>query len=250
VRLFNRSVLTYLFSFWGCFGLYGFFLCTPLLRSDYFYTGGDGSMTFYCPSNGGTTKGSSYPRSELRQLCNPSNDNDNWHIDGKHIMKATLKVDRAKTAASKVVVLQIHAFDAPPLIKIQWESSGTIYALYKENKDGDDAPKVTLGSVGYGRFDMEIHVDDGDLLVYLDGEKKLDVDVSKYWGSFTNYFKAGNYLQANSGDQYSTVRFYSLEVTGEGSCSEDPQSRAANTSSAMSTIVSLFALLLCILVQL
>jgi len=101
-------------------------------------------MTFYCPSNGGTTSGSSYPRSELRQLCNPGDDNYNWHISDKNVMKARLKVDRAKTDANKVIVLQIHAFDAPPLIKIQWESNGNIYALYKKNRNGDDAPKVCI----------------------------------------------------------------------------------------------------------
>jgi len=57
--------------------------------------------------------------------------------------------------------------------------------------------------------------------VYLNGAKKLDVDVGGYWSSFTNYFKAGSYLQANSGGQFATVRFYELDITSQGPCEED-----------------------------
>ena len=35
---------------------------------DWFYTGADGAMVFWCPVIGGTTLNSSYPRSELREM--------------------------------------------------------------------------------------------------------------------------------------------------------------------------------------
>ncbi len=55
----------------------------------YFYTATDGAMTFWCPVNGGTTSGSSYPRSELRELLNTNNDNINWNSAiGIHTMDA------------------------------------------------------------------------------------------------------------------------------------------------------------------
>ncbi len=51
-------------------------------QSQYFYTDkDDGSMTFYCPANGGTTPGTSYPRSELRHNCQPGNDHINWGVN-------------------------------------------------------------------------------------------------------------------------------------------------------------------------
>src|SRR5689334_23501229 len=46
-------------------------------NASFFFTGPDGAMVFWCPVTGGTTSGSSYPRSELRELINPSDDNVN-----------------------------------------------------------------------------------------------------------------------------------------------------------------------------
>src|ERR1700693_1402759 len=39
-------------------------------NAPYFYTGSDGAMVFWAPINGATTSGTTFPRSELRELIN------------------------------------------------------------------------------------------------------------------------------------------------------------------------------------
>mmetsp|Transcript_21855 Transcript_21855/g.24397 ORF Transcript_21855/g.24397 Transcript_21855/m.24397 type:complete len:178 (+) Transcript_21855:251-784(+) len=177
-------------------------------------------MTFWTPAYGGHTPNTEYPRSELRQRCNPSSDDYNWKIADRNTMKATLRADKNVTA-EKTVVLQIHSYNGPPLIKVEWTSKGDLYALYKKNHAGDDAPKVLLGKVGNDKFDFEINVDAGILETYLNGNRTLQVDVSSYWSDYTNFFKAGNYLQSNTGDQYSIIHFYALAITNTGNCAKD-----------------------------
>jgi hypothetical protein len=71
--------------------------------SAYFYTGEDGSMIFWAPVNGGTTSGSSYPRSELRELINPEDDNTNWIGDGTHTLDAQVKVLQVPSTGKVII---------------------------------------------------------------------------------------------------------------------------------------------------
>src|SRR6266487_2439845 len=66
-------------------------LTTGYINS-YFYTGADGAMVFWCPVTGGTTPGSDFPRSELRELLVPGNEYGNWTGYGTHILNAQCKV--------------------------------------------------------------------------------------------------------------------------------------------------------------
>src|SRR5206468_4514274 len=60
-------------------------------NASYFYTASDGAMLFWCPVDGATTSGSSYPRSELREMLNPSSTSVNWMGYGTHILSAQCK---------------------------------------------------------------------------------------------------------------------------------------------------------------
>jgi|GEM_PF-1474997 len=76
--------------------------------NNFFYTGGDGAMTFWVPDNGAMTGGSSHPRSELRELLNPSNSGLNWTVYGTHILNAQCKVLQVPSDTGKVCIGQIH----------------------------------------------------------------------------------------------------------------------------------------------
>src|SRR5918995_7031556 len=62
-------------------------------NSKYFYTGSDGAMVFYAPVDGATTKGSSYARSELREMN--GSEKAAWDLSKGGFMSATLEVDAA-----------------------------------------------------------------------------------------------------------------------------------------------------------
>ena len=70
--------------------------------SEYFYTNATTSaMTFWCPENGAHTSGSSYPRSELRQI-------PNWHFKGHSQLNVTMSVLKLPTGGS-ITIGQVHA---------------------------------------------------------------------------------------------------------------------------------------------
>ena len=71
--------------------------------SAYFYTDpADNGMTFWCPENGATTGGSSFPRSELREEF------DFDLSPGRHVLNATVAVLSANSSKASVTIGQAH----------------------------------------------------------------------------------------------------------------------------------------------
>jgi hypothetical protein len=191
----------------------------------YFYTAADGAMAFWCPVNGGTTSGSSFPRSELRELLDPSNDNVNWKGFGLNSLNAQCKVGQVPSTG-KTVIGQIHSFtgNAYPLIKLQF-NNGIVEALVKESPNSDTDSHFTFGNIGLGKLiTYEIKLTDGLLSMTVNGTNQ-SVNVFKTdpaWTNQTLYYKAGDYCQDNSGtsSEGAAVAFYYLNVvhssTGSG----------------------------------
>jgi len=225
-------------------------------ESSYFYTDSDGSMTFYVKGNGGTTSGSSYPRSELRSLCNPDNskaDRYNWKASssgGYHYVDGKYKIGKLDSSSRKVVIQQIHAYDAPPLVKIQYQS-GKVYALVKTDSSGNNEDKFTIGEVDqYTQFSLKTVMSSGYLKLYFNGSQKKSIKVRDYWSGYTNYFKAGNYLQSSSSSAYAYIHLYYLKVfVKSGKCVYDSSftyaddAETSGNTAIAATAVSIVALL-------
>ena len=181
--------------------------------SEFFYTGSDGAMTFWCPVTGGTTPNSQYPRSELRELIDPRSSSRNWSLNGTHILRAGCKVLQAPSGG-KVIIGQIHGYDAPPLIKLQWDD-GVVFALFKNSPSGSDV-KHSLGAIGLGqRFDYEIRVVDGLASVSANGTTRNYDFRGTDWMTNAFYYKAGAYVQDNAGpvEEGGRVAFYALTAS-------------------------------------
>ena len=82
-------------------------------HSKYFVTANDGAMVFNAPVNGATTSGSSYARSELREMNGA--DRAAWNLSTGGFMAATLEVDQVPTKTDgtqgRIIVGQIHGQD-------------------------------------------------------------------------------------------------------------------------------------------
>lgn len=207
----------------------------------------DPSIVFFTYPDVSTTN-SSYSRTELRELINPSNSKDNWTLLEGGEMTGTLKVESVSENNNsssedyhRVIVMQIHGiiseddmdaygFDGnngPPLIKIYWKD-GYIWchkkSLVDETTDGFDLYgvydgtwadiKVNLGYVGNDIFDFRITASDARLEVQLNDEDPYvyeDVSLNKW--PFENYFKAGNYLTSTDSSAFSYVKYYNLNVS-------------------------------------
>lgn len=117
----------------------------PLQLTDYasgwFRMGSSGrTLEFWAPVSGAVTSGSHYPRSELREMRDPGDDNANWTTAGHSALKAKCLVRQVPTSTGKVVVGQIHGFQARPLVKLVYRYSatgrtGSIYALVEVSPD-------------------------------------------------------------------------------------------------------------------
>ncbi|MBO3099479.1 polysaccharide lyase family 7 protein [Gelidibacter pelagius] len=206
----------------------------------------DASIVFYAYPDISTTN-SSYSRTELRELINPSNSRENWNLSEGGTMKGRLKVDsisentKSSVKYHSVIVMQIHGIisiedmqlhgfssnNGPPLLKMYWKD-GYLWAhkksLVNEDTQGDDLLNVTsstwtdikhnFGYVGFEPFDFKITASTGRLELQLnDAPPFIYEDVSLAKWPFENYFKAGNYLVTTDADAFAYIKYYSLNVT-------------------------------------
>lgn len=207
----------------------------------------DTSLVFYTIP-GATTANSSYPRTELRELIDPSSARVNWSLEDGGILEGDLKVDSISRDMEdtsreyhRSIVMQIHGIiseedmalygfssnNGPPLIKMYWKD-GTIWShkksLVDETTEGSDLlqvddniwtdEKVAMGYVGFEPFHLKIVATDGRLEIILNAQETLvyeDISLAKW--PFLNYFKAGNYLQTTAVGSFATVKYYDLTIT-------------------------------------
>ncbi|WP_201864064.1 polysaccharide lyase family 7 protein [Microvirga soli] len=208
-------------------------------NSKYFYTGSDGAMVFYAPVDGATTKGSSYARSELREMN--ASEKAAWDLSKGGFMGATLEVDAAPNrdgVGGRLVVGQIHGQD-DELVRLYWEN-GTVYFVNDQAGASNSETKFTLKDSGGATPDVSLNEKfsytinaKGSTLevdVYADGKVyESSTTINSVWQSDTFYFKAGAYLGANesNGSGAGQASFYALDVNHDGkvmtpSTSSDP----------------------------
>jgi hypothetical protein len=199
-----------------------------------FYTAADGSMTFWCPVNGVTTSGSSYPRSELREEINGLADDDAYWTIGQFPVSeltATLEVQQYPNDQSKqrVIIGQIHA-SGFPVLKLVYEHDkgyGMIVAQVNTNiPTADDEKDVTVAS-GVAdlttntvfSYDIKTVVSNGIATLYVSVNNYAPTGiVETAWINGSNnglYFKAGDYCQESGTNSTlgGKVAFYALSVT-------------------------------------
>lgn len=212
------------------------------LSNDWFHMASDGAMEFVVPTDGARTSGSSYPRSELREMV-PGGSEISWTVAQGGTLSAALAVVEMPVSSdpaghpARIVVGQIHGPD-DELCRLYFEDdkAGGYRLVFHDDqalKPGttstytetefvlkDASGKVAKLALGQ-RFSYEIKVAGGSLTVtaVVDGVTYRAVDpISKFWPGKALYFKAGLYSGVGkSGSGAGTVgtgrgiaRFYSL----------------------------------------
>ncbi|WP_321828202.1 polysaccharide lyase family 7 protein [Maribacter dokdonensis] len=204
-----------------------------------------GALTFYAYPTSATTANTKYSRSELREQMVPGDDNVNWTFKQGGNLKAKLSVDEVSRGKNgkyhKVIILQIHGRltneqkeligqkdnNAPPVLKIYWQNGkirvktkklkfadvNSVGILHEEAWTDDEGFNFEQ-EVGFGKFQIEVKVTDGKMVVSLNNTEFAVYDDfnMKRWGVFENYFKAGNYFQSRDEGSFAKVSFYDLEV--------------------------------------
>ncbi|HEY0816463.1 MAG TPA: polysaccharide lyase family 7 protein [Pseudonocardia sp.] len=165
-------------------------------------------LVFTANAGGVTTSGSSYPRSELREM--DGGKQADWsNTRGTHTLTVRQAVTALPKAKPEVVTAQIHD-SADDVMEIRLEGSRLIAEYNDGRTDITLDPSYSLGDI----YDLKIVAADGRVRVFYNGTKKVDVALrGSGW-----YFKSGSYVQSNTskGDKagaVATVVIYQLRVT-------------------------------------
>jgi len=165
-------------------------------------------VVFRAECGGRTTKGSSYPRSELREMTLQSDRRAAWSTDGEsHQLSMKLAINRTPPKKKHVVCAQIHdAQDDVMMIRLEGPK-----LFIERNSTGDVMldRNYQLGAT----FDLKIRAGEGKIRVWHNDELKMDWPVSRTGC----YFKAGCYTQSNPSkgdaqDAYGEVMIFRLEL--------------------------------------
>jgi poly(beta-D-mannuronate) lyase len=169
------------------------------------------AVVFKANCGGVTTKGSTYPRSELREKINGKL--AAWSsLTGTHVMELIVSIHKVPAVKPEVVIAQIHDANSDVIeIKLSSKSKNKLY-VHTDNENFDLDSNYNMGN----EFTLKILVKEGLAHIYFNGE-----DTAKHSipiNSEGNYFKAGNYVQSNCSkgdhhDDYAEVWIHSLKVT-------------------------------------
>lgn len=169
------------------------------------------SVTFRAPVKGVTTPGSTYPRSELREMANNGANNASWSSTlGTHRITATEAFTALPKVKPHLVGLQVRDAN-DDLSAFRLEGSN----LYITDGNNSHYKLVTdLYTLGT-RFEAKFEVSGGMIRAYYNGV--LQATLLKVFTG--GYFKAGAYTQANctnsspcSSDNYGSTAIYKLTL--------------------------------------
>jgi hypothetical protein len=190
----------------------------PTLRtysSEFFYTDTDGAMVFWCPVIGAWTSGATAPRTELRELIDGNDSAVNWTAAGTHVLRAQCRVTQLPDTGA-VIIGQVHGYPAQRLVKVQYDA-GRVQAYIRNSLTLSGDTKFSWGVSPGALIDYEIKVVDGVATITVNGIPfSHNFGLSDpAWLTTTFYFKAGAYLQDNSGPvtEGGRVSFYQVSVT-------------------------------------
>jgi hypothetical protein len=182
-----------------------------IFSNQYFrLTGDKRGVIFNAPVGGAHTSGSSYPRSELREMTSGGKNKAAWsNKSGVHTLTIRQAITHLPVVKPEVVAGQIHDGE-DDVIQIRltskrlevWWNDGKNRALLDAN--------YTIGKT----HDLKIEAANSRIKVWYNNAQKADIALSgSGW-----YFKAGCYTQSNtskgdSASAYGEVIIYSLGLS-------------------------------------
>jgi len=171
----------------------------------YLYQGSSNYMTFRMNGD--------HKRSELRQIIEWKTSTTSW----KKMIGEVKLFYPSTESLNQYTFMQIHDSDGinKPLIRLVWYRSRSgkddhLWAILRISTNPNDSPQYfDLGQRPDGFFKAEIKVKNNILKVKINSVTKVNEDVS-YWSAFSNYFKAGVYLQddGTAKVQFRTLKYY------------------------------------------
>ncbi|MDT7601614.1 MAG: hypothetical protein QOK26_3691 [Pseudonocardiales bacterium] len=175
-----------------------------------------GSLTFWAPVVGATTKNSDHPRTELDSL-------NNFEAGtGPHTLTASLAVTQVPSDTKDIIIGQIHGADSissVPYVMLHYQA-GAIRVVVKKAQDSEDGQTYQLisGIPLGGRFDFTISdVGNGGMVfsaTYGGQTKRVTAPIPATFQGETVRFQVGDYqVSKNSEDPADggRVTYYAID---------------------------------------
>ena len=176
----------------------------------WFQVHSSGGVQFRARVDGATTRNSSFPRSELRQM--DGRELAAWSLKEEHRLEAELACTASPVAKPQVSLIQIHGGD-----------DDVLQVLYDGTREGGaityrefgTTKEVLLQPYQLGqRFLLRVEVRSGKVAVAVEGGQRAEFSVDDE----SCYWKAGAYVQSNPSkgdkpDAFGEVVIYSLRVS-------------------------------------
>ncbi|CAI8722521.1 Alginate lyase [Pseudomonas sp. IT-P253] len=188
---------------------------------DQYFHSDTGTLFFWTPVTGSKTVNAKYPRTELRETYSNGTLHNWLYPEADNSLHATLAVNQVPSSG-KIVIGQIHAYNSQkPLVKVEYQyktttQTGNIVAKVRMHPDDDEGRVITIATgVKLGQeFSYLIHLSPGGALGISAAGYQWDTDISTTWRDKPLYFKAGVYVQDNTGytSEGGQVTFSTLDI--------------------------------------
>jgi hypothetical protein len=173
---------------------------------DQYFHSDTGTLFFWTPVTGSKTENAIYPRTELRETYSNGTLHNWYYPDADNRLHATLAVSQVPSSG-KIVIGQIHAYKSQrPMVKLEYQyktSSETGNLVIKVRMHPDDAESRVITLATGIRLDREfnylIHLSPGGALGVSAAGYQWNTNISASWRDKPLYFKAGAYVQDNTG---------------------------------------------------
>jgi len=165
------------------------------------------AVQFTVPVDGSVQPGSTYPRSELREMKRGGGEAAWSTTSGTHTMEIVQRITHLPRVKAQLVAGQIH--DASEYVLLVRLDGSNLHVVYQDQTVGVLDPDYQLGTT----FTVRIVAGGGFIDVYHDNVRKAHV-ADRRTGC---YFKAGCYLQTNTSrgdapDDYGQVEIFDLRL--------------------------------------
>lgn len=168
------------------------------------------AMVFACPDNGASTRGSHFPRAELR-------DTHEWKFSapGRRSLSASLAVAQ-QPRSGDIIIGQIHGNGkGTEALKIRWIKGDVVVGIKAHPDDQEQRVTLVRGLALGDRIDYRVAQADHTVTVTVNGVSR-PFTYDRSWDGDTVYFKAGSYLQDNSASgSLGVVKFFSLSSAAD-----------------------------------
>ncbi|MFD2562583.1 polysaccharide lyase family 7 protein [Aquimarina rubra] len=182
----------------------------PAPYAEYFYVEGD-EVVFKAHCGGATTGGSSYPRSELRQM--PGGNDNYWSMNDYQYLDVRVRATHLPVEKPEVSMVQIHGpGDEPLRVEYRSDEQG-LHVVQNDDIEVDNVLPYSLGE----QLRVTVTVQNGRVYCRIENESRPSLDAwTDDWKSedSTGYFKVGCYTQS--------TMFLKDCKSGEGYDNESP----------------------------